>query len=298
MFGNEQLDEIGEKYKWFVCQTHDLNVVGSNPISLIGFIYFLWFCLFFFLIMTFNVFEQFEITRLIPLNLFGLELSITNSTLFLFLTLAFIYFLYVTNIKNGFITPTRWQSVIEIMFDVINEMTKENIGKKGGIYFPFIFSLFLFILVLNLFGVVPYTFSPTAHIAITFGFSLSIFLGVVLLGIVNHGFNYFSMFMPAGSPLALAPFLIVIELISHTAKAISLGVRLAANITAGHILFSIFSGFVLTMLTAGGILSFVSIFPFLILLFVTVLELAVAFIQGYVFSLLTAIYISESEDLH
>jgi ATP synthase subunit 6 len=109
---------------------------------------------------------------------------------------------------------------------------------------PFIFTIFLFILVLNLFGVVPYTFSPTAHIAVTFGLSLSIFLGVTLLGIVNYGSNYFSMFMPAGSPLALAPFLIIIELASHTAKAISLGVRLAANITAGHILFSIFSGFV------------------------------------------------------
>jgi ATP synthase subunit 6 len=123
-------------------------------------------------------------------------------------------------------------------------MVQDNIGKKGAKYFPFIFTLFLFILILNLFGVVPYTFSVTAHVAVTFGLSLSIFLGVTLLGIVNHKSNYFSMFMPAGSPLALAPFLIIIELVSHTAKAISLGVRLAANITAGHILFSIFSGFV------------------------------------------------------
>ena len=123
-------------------------------------------------------------------------------------------------------------------------MSKENIGKKGGLYLPFLFSLFLFILVLNLFGVIPYTFSPTSHIAFTFGFSLSIFIGVCLLGLLNHGLNYFSMFMPLGSPLALAPMLILIELISHVAKAISLGIRLAANITAGHILFSIFSGFI------------------------------------------------------
>lgn len=248
--------------------------------------------------MTFNVFEQFEITRLIPINILGLELSITNSTLFMLLALGFIYFIYVSNIKKGYITPTRWQSVIEIFFEIINDLSKENIGKKSGKYFPFIFSLFIFILVLNIFGVVPYTFSPTAHIAITFGLSLSIFIGVTLLGIVNHGFNYFSMFMPAGSPLALAPFLVIIEIISHTAKAISLGVRLAANITAGHILFSIFSGFVWTMLTAGGLIMLASIFPLLILLFVTILELAVALIQAYVFSLLTAIYISESEELH
>ena len=248
--------------------------------------------------MTFNVFEQFEISRLIPISFFGLDISITNSTIFLLLTLLFIYFIYISIVKNGLITPTRWQSVVEILFDVILEITKDNIGKKGGKYFPFIFTIFIFILVLNLFGVVPYTFSPTAHIAVTFGLSLSIFIGVTLLGIVNYKSNYFSMFMPAGSPLALAPFLIIIELVSHTAKAISLGVRLAANITAGHILFSIFSGFVWTMLTAGGFITIASIAPFLILLFVTVLELAVAFIQVYVFSLLTAIYISESEDLH
>lgn len=124
-------------------------------------------------------------------------------------------------------------------------MVKENIGEiKGRKYLPFIFSLFMMIVILNVIGLIPYTFSPTAHVAVTFGFSLSIFIGVTLLGFVNYGINYFSMFMPAGSPLALAPFMVVIEIVSHMAKAISLGVRLAANITAGHILFAILSGFV------------------------------------------------------
>jgi ATP synthase subunit 6 len=123
-------------------------------------------------------------------------------------------------------------------------VVKENIGLKGRKYFPFIFSLFMMIVILNLIGIVPYTFSPTSHIAVTFGLSFSIFIGVTLLGFVNYGINYLSMFMPAGSPLALAPFMIVIEIVSHIAKAISLGVRLAANITAGHILFAILSGFV------------------------------------------------------
>ena len=156
----------------------------------------------------------------------------------------------------------------------------------------------MMIVLLNLFGLVPYTFSPTSHIAVTFGLSFSIFIGVTLLGMVNYGANYFSMFMPAGSPMGLAPFMIVIEMISHTAKAISLGVRLAANITAGHILFAILSGFVWKMLVAGGLISLGSIFPMLIVLLVTVIEMAVAVIQAYVFSLLTSIYISESEDLH
>jgi F-type H+-transporting ATPase subunit a len=122
-------------------------------------------------------------------------------------------------------------------------VVKDNIGSKGFQYFPFIFTLFIFLAMLNLFGIVPYTFSPTSHIAITFGLSLSIFLGVTLLGLVNYQSNYLSMFMPGGAPMIMAPFLVVIEIISHVAKAISLGVRLAANITAGHLLFAILSGF-------------------------------------------------------
>lgn len=122
-------------------------------------------------------------------------------------------------------------------------VVKDNIGSRGFQYFPFIFTLFIFLAMLNLFGIVPYTFSPTSHIAITFGLSLSIFLGVTLLGFVNYQSNYLSMFMPSGAPMVMAPFLVVIEIISHVAKAISLGVRLAANITAGHLLFAILSGF-------------------------------------------------------
>jgi len=125
------------------------------------------------------------------------------------------------------------------MYNVV----KDNIGAQGAQFFPFVFTIFTFIALMNLFGIVPYTFTPTSHIVVTFGLSLSIFLGVTLLGLVNYRSEYFSMFMPAGSPLALAPFIVIIELVSHTAKAVSLGVRLAANITAGHLLFAILSGF-------------------------------------------------------
>lgn len=251
--------------------------------------------------MAYSAFEQFEITRLLKIDLLGkLDLSITNSTVFLIISLLFFYFIYnYSGLSRGYLVPTRWQSVLEIAYDMVYGVVKENIGEsKGRKYFPFIFALFMMIVILNLFGLVPYTFSPTAHIAVTFGLSFSIFIGVTLLGMVNYGTSYFSMFMPAGSPLGLAPFMIVIELISHTAKAVSLGVRLAANITAGHILFAILSGFVWKMLIAGGLLSLGSIFPMLIVLLVTVIEMAVAVIQAYVFSLLTCIYISESEDLH
>jgi ATP synthase subunit 6 len=247
----------------------------------------------------YSAFDQFEIIRLIPLHLFGnFDISITNSTVFLLVAVGSFYWLYLLNVEEGPLVPGRWQSIIELAYENMLNVVKDNIGSKGFQYFPFIFTLFIFLAMLNLFGIVPYTFSPTSHIAITFGLSLSIFLGVTLLGLVNYQSNYLSMFMPGGAPMIMAPFLVVIEIISHVAKAISLGVRLAANITAGHLLFAILSGFCWTMLTAGGMLALLSTFPILIVVFITGLEMAVALIQAYVFSLLTSIYISESIDLH
>lgn len=249
--------------------------------------------------MAFSAFDQFEIIRLVPIHPFGnLDISITNSTVFMALAIGFFYFLYKTNLENGLLVPGRWQSVLEIVYENIYNMVKDNIGSGGAPFFPFIFTLFLFLAIMNMFGIVPYTFTPTSHIVVTLGLSFSIFFGCTILGIVNYRLNYFSMFMPAGSPLGLAPFLVVIEFVSHTAKAISLGVRLAANITAGHLLFAILSGFTWTMLTAGGMLSLLSIFPLLIVLFITILEMAVAVIQAYVFCLLTTIYINEGVHLH
>lgn len=247
----------------------------------------------------YSAFDQFEIIRLFPLHLFGnFDISLTNSTVFMLLAVGTFYWLYLLNVEQGPLVPGRWQSIIELAYENMLEVVKDNIGSKGFHYFPFIFTLFIFLAMMNLFGIVPYTFTPTSHIAVTFGLSLSIFLGVTLLGFVNYQSNYLSMFMPAGAPMAMAPFLVVIEIVSHVAKAISLGVRLAANITAGHLLFAILSGFCWTMLTAGGLLAVLSAFPILIVIFITGLEMAVALIQAYVFSLLTSIYISESIDLH
>lgn len=152
--------------------------------------------------------------------------------------------------------------------------------------------------IMNIIGIVPYTFTPTAHIVIGLGMSVSILIGVTILGIENYGSNYVAMMMPGGSPMVLAPFLVMIELISQLAKGVSLGVRLAANITAGHLLFAILSGFAYTMLTAGGIVTVLSVFPIMVVVFITVLEMAVALIQAYVFSILTTIYINDSVHLH
>lgn len=249
--------------------------------------------------MIFSHFDQFEIIRLIPIHLFGnLDISVTNSTIFMLIAVGAFSGLMV--IEKGYLVPTRWQSVIEIVYETIHSMVKENIGtsEENTRFFPFIFVLFVFLALMNMFGLVPYTFTPTSHIMVTFGLSLSIFIGCTIIGLKTFKLDYFAMFMPAGSPLWLAPFLVIIEFVSHCAKAISLGVRLAANITAGHLLFAILSGFTWNMLTAGGLISILSLFPLFIVLFITILEMAVAVIQAYVFCLLTTIYINDSVHLH
>ena len=205
-------------------------------------------------------------------------------------------YLINNNIKN--LVPGRWQSVIEILYENIVSVVKDSIGSAGFKYFPFLFSLFLLILVLNLVGIVPYTFTPTAHIIVTFGLSLSIWFACIILSLQNFRLNFFAMFMPAGAPMFLAPFLVLIELVSYAAKAITLGVRLAANLTAGHLIFAIIAGSTWKILTAGGLLTLASVFPLFILVFITVLEIAVALIQAYVFCLLTTSYLNDTIHLH
>ncbi len=247
--------------------------------------------------MLFSPFEQFEINRIIPIYLGpSIDISITNSTIYMFYALFIYHVLYKINIERGLLVPGRWQAVIELTYGQIVSMVLDNIG--DGKYIPFIWTIFLNLSIMNLIGIVPYTFTPTAHIVIGFGMSLSILIGVTLLGLENFGSNYFAMLMPGGSPMILSPLLVGIELVSQLAKGVSLGVRLAANITAGHLLFAILSGFTWTMLTAGGLLTVLSIFPLLIVVFITVLEMAVALIQAYVFSILTSIYINDSVHLH
>ena len=152
-------------------------------------------------------------------------------------------------------------------------MVRDNLGKEGAKYFPFVLCLFIFIVLLNVFGLFPYVFTPTVHIIVTFGLSLSILIGVTIIGLFKFRANFMSLFVPGGAPLVLAPFLVLIETISYLSRAISLGVRLAANLSAGHLLFAILSGFTFDMLTNG--LALLSVFPMLIMIFITLLEMAV-----------------------
>lgn len=241
-------------------------------------------------------FDQFEIIRNIPFRIYHLDISITNSSEALMAVMSAIIGVCMFNVHN--IIPNRWQTSIEIIYETMLNTIKDNTGKEGLRFFPFILTLFLFIAVTNLFGLIPYNFSPTAHVAVTFGFSLSIFIAVLIIGLTQSKFNYISMFMPAGAPLVLGPILILVEMISHFAKPLSLGLRLAANITAGHLLLTILASFVWVMINKTGLLVWAAIFPFFVCLFISTLELAVAVIQAYVFCLLTIIYIGESLHPH
>lgn len=243
--------------------------------------------------------EQFQIQSIIPLTgPFQLDFSITNSALITFLAIIIFIAFTQLSLHHQTLVPNNTQSILEILYEQTSTMVLENMGTSGRKFFPLAFTTFTLILLLNLFGLIPYVFSVTAHIIITFGFSLAIWIAVTLLGLSNFKLQFLSMFMPPGSPIILAPLLVFIELLSYTARAISLGVRLAANITSGHILLAIISGFAWKMFTFGGILTLMSFFPVLILLFLSALELAVAFIQAYVFTLLTCIYLNDGLHLH
>lgn len=239
-------------------------------------------------------FDQFNVVRLITIQAFpgDLLVTFTNSSMMMALGIIIIWLL----LKGERLVPGRWQSIMELIHSVMRSVVQDNLGKSGQKFFPFVLCLFLFIVMLNILGLFPYVFTPTAHIVITFGLSLSIIIAVALLGFVNFKLNFLSILMPGGVPLGLAPFLVIIETLSFMVRAISLGVRLAANISAGHLLFGIISGFAFTMLSSGLVV--LSVFPILILVFITLLEIMVAVIQAYVFCLLTTIYLGDTVTLH
>ena len=239
-----------------------------------------------------NVFEQFEIIKIWPLD-FILDLSLTNSGISLCLAIFVLFFLIKS--LNCFILLKKWERIVCNVFVLIQKVLIENMGSKGKKYFPFILSLFSFISILNLFGTIPYNFTPTAHIIITFGFSLSIFIWITYLGLIKFKLNFFSMFLPFGCPMILGPFIIIIEFISYCVRGITLGLRLAANITAGHLLLGIFAGFTWNIFINSFILS---ILPFFLLFSITLLEFAMGLVQAYVFTLLTVIYLNESFHPH
>jgi ATP synthase subunit 6 len=199
---------------------------------------------------------------------------------------------------NGQLVPGRWQSMLEIFYETAQSMVSDNVGPNGRGYFPFVFTLFVFILMVNIIGMVPYSFTMTSHIIVTLFLAMIVYIGINIIMIRQHGFHTMSFFYPAGCPLPMLPLLVLIEVVSHLMKVVSLSVRLFANMMSGHILLKVLLGFAWTMMMAGGIGLILHLLPMLVVFLLLFLETAVALIQAYVFATLTCIYLNESLHLH
>jgi len=246
--------------------------------------------------------EQFLVVPIIPIQYGIFDFSITNETIILiivfFLTISFILSL-IKEDNTFYIIPNRWQVIIEVIYKLILSLVVDNIrDKKGQLFFPLVFSIFLFILSLNLIGLVPYSFTLTSHLIVTLAFSLAVFIGINIVCIRIHGMHFFALFLPPGTSIVLALLLVPIELISYVFKPVSLSIRLFANMMAGHTLLKVIAGFAATLMANSGILFLLHYVPLLILIPLFGLELGVALIQAYVFTILTCIYLNDAVNLH
>ena len=235
--------------------------------------------------------SQFEIKRWVPIEIGDLDVSFTNSSTFMVLTVIVISAFLILGMRRNALVPGRWQSMVELFYIFIANLIKDTVGSGGRPYFPFIFSVFMFILIGNLFGMIPYSFTFTSHIVVTFAMALVVFIGVTVIALVKHKMRFFTSFMPPGVPMAMAPLLVPIEIISYLSRPISLSVRLFANMLAGHTLLKVFAGFVISLGMFG-------IFPLAFIVALTGLEIVIAILQAYVFTILTCLYLNEALHLH
>ena len=242
--------------------------------------------------------HQFEIQSIIDLQLFGQDISFTNSSLWMTITTIFIIGFFsipfLKSKKNNSVQdlyPTRLQVAAELGYNFINSLINDTVGKEGKKYFPLVFSLFMFILFGNLFGMIPYSFTFTSHIIVTLALAMGVFIFVTILGFVKHGIKFFGFFVIPGLPFYMLPLLIPIEVISYLSRPVSLSVRLFANMLAGHTLLKVFAGFV-------SALGFFGILPLVFIIALTGLEILIAFLQAYVFAILTCLYINDALHLH
>jgi F-type H+-transporting ATPase subunit a len=234
---------------------------------------------------------QFEIKTLVPLQVGDINISFTNSSAFMVATVLAISLFLVMGMRRNALIPGRWQSMVELSYIFIANLIKDTVGSEGRPYFPFVFTIFMFVLFGNLFGMLPYAFTFTSHIVVTFTMAMFVFLGVTLIAIMKHRMHFFSFFMPPGVPMYMAPILIPIEIISYLSRPISLSVRLFANMLAGHTLMKVFAGFIFTLGVFG-------IAPWFFIVALTGLEIVIAFLQAYVFTILTCLYLNDALHLH
>ena len=242
--------------------------------------------------------KQFEVQPILDINIFGLDISFTNSALWMTITtifiIAFFTIPFLRSKKTNSVEdlyPSRLQVASELGFNFISSLINDTIGKEGKKYFPLVFALFMFILFGNLFGMIPYSFTFTSHIIVTLALAMGVFIFVTVLGFVKHGVKFFGFFVIPGLPIYMLPLLIPIEVMSYLSRPISLSVRLFANMLAGHTLLKVFAGFV-------SALGFFGILPLVFIIALTGLEILIAFLQAYVFAILTCLYINDALHLH
>jgi len=235
--------------------------------------------------------EQFEIIPYLQIKTSEYDFSFTNSSLAMVLTVAIITIFLTVSVNTRSLIPTRIQLISEMSYNFIAQLLRDTVGNEGKQYFPIVFSIFMFVLIGNMLGMIPYSFTFTSHIIVTFALATIVFVGVTILGFIKHRFHYFSFFVIPGLPWYMLPLLIPIEIISYLSRPISLSVRLFANMLAGHTLLKVFAGFVVTLGVAG-------ILPLVFIVALTGLEILIAFLQAYVFAILTCLYINDALNLH
>ncbi|MDN3029843.1 MULTISPECIES: F0F1 ATP synthase subunit A [Rickettsieae] len=236
--------------------------------------------------------DQFAIKKIVEINLFGFDISFTNSSLYMVLAGVIVLSYFYLALKAEKIIPSRLQLSAEIIYDIITVTLSQNVGEKGRKFIPLIFTLFMFILLCNLLGMLPYGFTVTSHIAVTFALAIMIFFMVTIIGFINHGLHFLSIFLPKGTPIWLAPLMIVIELFAYLARPISLSLRLAANMMAGHVLLKVMAGFIVSLMI------FLKFLPIPLIIILIGFEIFVAILQAYIFTILACVYLNDAVNSH
>jgi F-type H+-transporting ATPase subunit a len=238
--------------------------------------------------------HQFEISKILDLKFGGWDVSLTNSSLYMLLAVGAIAAFFHLAMRNPSMVPSRLQGMAETAYEFVAKMVRDAAGEEGMKFFPLVFTLFMFIFACNMLGMIPGSFTVTSHIIVTAALALLVFLTVLVVGFAKNGVGFLNLFVPSGVPLLVLPVVTIIEVISFLSRPLSHAVRLFANMLAGHITLKVFGGFIIMLLGAGGITSLLAPLPFVAAIGLTALELLVAFLQAYVFTMLTCMYLNDA----
>lgn len=238
--------------------------------------------------------KQFEIKRIFPLDVLGIDATFTNSALFMVSATVLILAFLIFSMRGRALVPTRMQSIAESVYEFVAGMVRDTMGEQGMKYFPFVFTIFIFIFVLNMLGMIPGFFTVTSHLAVTAALAALVFVTVLVIGFAKNGFGFLKLFVPSGVPIYVLPLVVMIEVISFLSRPLSHSVRLFANMLAGHITLKVFGGFVVMLLGSAGAVAALAPLPLLAATALTALEFLVAFLQAYVFAILTCMYLNDA----